>query len=226
MLRAVLFDLDGTLVDSERQNAESVARVLAARGRPLSDDEREFVIGHGWAEIYAHLSAAGGVDLDYPTLKHLAALEREKIVAEEGLDVLPGALAAVEWMSARYAATIVSGSSRAEIEIILRVLGVAERFPWFVGAEDTARGKPAPDGYLLASERLGVAPAECLVLEDSQAGIRAGIAAGMRVVAVRAGNFAGQPQNEAHRVVDTLEAVDDRLLAELFGTAYIGGESA
>ncbi|MFI5291151.1 MAG: HAD family hydrolase, partial [Polyangia bacterium] len=81
-------------------------------------------------------------------------------------------------------------------------------------------------GYLLASDRLGIAPAECLVLEDSTAGIRAGRAAGMRVVAVRAGNFAAQPQDEADRVVDTLEDVDDRLLAELFGPAYIEGESS
>ncbi|HEY7953705.1 MAG TPA: HAD family phosphatase [Polyangia bacterium] len=226
MLRAVLFDLDGTLIDSERQNAESVGRVLAARGRPLSDEEREFVIGHGWAEIYRHLHAAGGVDLSYDELKHLAAVEREKIVAKEGLDILPGAVHAVERLSARFDSTVVSGSSRAEIALILRVLGVGIHFPWFIGAEDTERGKPAPDGYLLASDRLGIAPAECLVLEDSTAGIRAGRAAGMRVVAVRAGNFAAQPQDEADRVVDTLEDVDDRLLAELFGPAYIEGESS
>jgi HAD superfamily hydrolase (TIGR01509 family) len=221
MLRAVIFDLDGTLADTERQNAESVARVLARRGRPLTAEEREFVIGHGWQEIYDHFSAHGGVDLSFPELVKLAGQEREKIVEAEGLDVLPGAVELVRRLSARMPSTIVSGSSRAEIAMCLRALGVSECFPWFIGAEDTSRGKPFPDGYLLASSKLAIAPAECLVLEDSAAGIRAARAAGMMCVAVRAGNFAGQPQDEAHLVIDTLAELDDRLLASLGDGTYI-----
>jgi HAD superfamily hydrolase (TIGR01509 family) len=218
---AVLLDLDGTLVNSEAQNAESVARVLAARGRPLSDEERIFVIGHGWSEIHHHLVSNGGVDLSLDELMHAAAHEREKIVAEEGLNVLPGAVSLVQRVTSRYATAVVSGSSRAEVEMTLRALGVLERFPWFLGAEDTARGKPFPDGYLLAARRLGVQPADCLVIEDSHAGIHAGRAAGMTVVAVRAGNFAGQPQDEAHHVIDTLEELSDSVLEKIFRGDYM-----
>ena len=217
MIKAVFFDLDGTLADTERQNAEAVARVLAAHGRPMTEEEREFVIGHGWAEIYRHLREHGGIDLSYPDLMRAAAREREKLIAEEGLDVLPGAVDAVRRMTERWRAAVVSGSSREEIDMCLRSLGVLDRFAFFVGAEDTSRGKPFPDGYLLAAERLGVRPAACLVLEDSTAGIKAARAAGMRCVAVRAGNFAGQPQEEADLIVDTLEAVDGSLVARLFG---------
>lgn len=220
MSRAVLLDLDGTLVNSERQNAESVARVLAARGRLLTDEERTFVIGHGWAEIHHHLVAHGGVDLALTELMRLAAHERERIVAEEGLEVLPGAVELAQRVTSRFRSAVVSGSSRYEVEMTLRALGVLDRFPWFLGAEDTARGKPHPDGYLLAAERLEVAPAACLVIEDSTAGIRAGLAAGMRVIAVRAGNFAAQPQDEAHVVVDTLNEVTDDLVAQIFDGAY------
>jgi HAD superfamily hydrolase (TIGR01509 family) len=216
MLRAVLFDLDGTLADTERQNAEAVARVLERAGRPLSDEEREFVIGHGWHEIYHHLVENGGVKLGYEELMHKAGQERVRLVDEEGLDVLPGAVETVRRLSARYASTVVSGSSRAEVEAVLRKLDVLDCFPWFVGAEDTARGKPFPDGYLLAATRLDVAPAECLVLEDSTACIRAARAAGCKVIGVRAGNFAGQPQDEADRVVDTLVDVTDAIMASLF----------
>jgi HAD superfamily hydrolase (TIGR01509 family) len=223
MLRAVLFDLDGTLVNSERQNAESVSRVLSKRGRPLDDEEREFVIGHGWAEIHHFLVRRGGVDLPLPELMHLSAIEREKIVEEEGLDVLPGAVELVKHVTAKWKSAVVSGSSRAEVEMTLRALGVLDRFPFFLGAEDTARGKPHPDGYNLAAERLQVAPGECVVLEDSNAGIRAGKAAGMGVIAVRAGNFAGQPQDEAHCVVDSLAVVDDALLEKIAASAYAGG---
>ena len=216
MLRAVLFDLDGTLADTERQNAEAVARVCERAGRPLTDGERAFVIGHGWHEIYHHLVLNGGVTVGYEELMHKAGEERVRIVEEEGLDVLPGAVDTVRRLAARYASVVVSGSSRAEVEAVLRGLGLHECFPWFLGAEDTARGKPFPDGYLLAATRLGMAPDACLVIEDSTAGIRAARAAGMRVVGVRAGNFARQPQDEADVVVDTLIDVDDALLASLF----------
>jgi HAD superfamily hydrolase (TIGR01509 family) len=215
-LRAVLFDLDGTLADTERQNAEAVARVLERAGRPLSDEEREFVIGHGWHEIYHHLVGNGGIKLGYEELMHKAGVERVRIVEEEGLDVLPGAIDTVRRLTSRHASAVVSGSSRAEVEAVLRALGVVDCFPWFLGAEDTARGKPFPDGYLLASTRLEITPADCLVLEDSTAGIRAARAAGMKVIGVRAGNFAKQPQEEADLVVDTLVDVTDKLLASLF----------
>ncbi len=221
VLRAVLFDLDGTLADTERQNAESVARVLARRGRPLSEDEREFVIGHGWQEIYDRLASRGGVDLPFAELVKLAGEEREFIVESEGLEVLPGAIELVRRVTARWPATVVSGSSRAEIDMCLRALGVAECFPWFIGAEDTPRGKPFPDGYLLGAKKLGVEPADCLVIEDSTAGIRAARAAGMMCVAVRAGNFAKQPQDEAHLVIDSLTELDDRLLASIGDGTYI-----
>jgi HAD superfamily hydrolase (TIGR01509 family) len=215
-LRAVFFDLDGTLADTERQNAEAVARVLTRQGRPLSADEREFVIGHGWHEIYHQLVTNGGVTLGYEELMHAAGEERVHIVETEGLDVLPGAVDTVRRLTSRYASAVVSGSSRAEVEAVLRVLDVLKCFPWFLGAEDTARGKPFPDGYLLAATRLAVPPADCLVLEDSTAGIRAARAAGMKVIGVRAGNFAKQPQDEADRVVDTLVDVTDALVASLF----------
>ncbi len=216
MLRAVLFDLDGTLADTERQNAEAVACVLERAGRPLSDEEREFVIGHGWHEIYHHLVENGGIRFGYEELMHKAGEERVRLVDEEGLDVLPGAVDTVRRLSARYASAVVSGSSRAEVEAVLRALDLLGCFPWFLGAEDTARGKPFPDGYLLAATRLEIEPRECLVLEDSTAGIRAARAAGMKVIGVRAGNFAGQPQDEADHVVDTLLDVTDALVASLF----------
>ena len=129
MLRAVLFDLDGTLADTERQNAEAVARVLERAGRPLSDEEREFVIGHGWHEIYHHLVGNGGIKLGYEELMHKAGDERVRIVDEEGLDVLPGAVDTVRRLTSRYASAVVSGSSRAEVEAVLRALGVLELLP-------------------------------------------------------------------------------------------------
>jgi len=88
-------------------------------------------------------------------------------------------------------------------------------FDVIVASEDVARSKPSPDGYLSAIQQLGVLAHECLVLEDSVAGIAAGRAAGCLVVAVRAGNFAGWDQSGAHRIIETLEELTPSLVDEL-----------
>jgi HAD superfamily hydrolase (TIGR01509 family) len=220
MLAAVFFDLDGTLADTERQNAEAVARVLERRGRPVTEQERTFMIGHGWTEIHHHLHENSSLDLSLTELISLVTFEREQLVEEEGLHVLPGAISLVREVANKVPSAVVSGSSRAEIAFCLRALGVSEAFEFFVGAEDTRRGKPYPDGYLLAARRLQVEPARCVVLEDSSAGIEAAKSAGMRCVAIRAGNFARQRQDEADLIVDTLLEVDLNRLANLVVRPY------
>jgi HAD superfamily hydrolase (TIGR01509 family) len=214
MLRAVLFDLDGTLADTEGQCAESLARALLRAGRVITAEERAFVIGHGWREIHANLLAGGPVPWGLEELVARAGEERERLTDEEGLRVLPGAVELLRAAAARMPVGVVSGSSRAEIASCLMRIGVGGLVRSYVGAEDVARGKPAPDGYLLGAERLGVLPAEVVAIEDSTAGIAAARAAGMAVVAARAGNFAGQDQSEADLLVDTLREIDvDRLSA-------------
>jgi len=92
------------------------------------------------------------------------------------------------------------------------VLQILDDFPVILASEDYRHGKPAPDGYLGAAARLGARPERCVVLEDSRAGIAAGIAAGMTVIAIRAGNFAGQDQSAAHVIVNTLDDVTEALI--------------
>jgi HAD superfamily hydrolase (TIGR01509 family) len=220
MLRAVLFDLDGTLVDSERQCAESIERALLRTGRVLTQAERDFVIGHGWREIYERLALGGALPWSLEVMVARAGEERERIVEEHGLVVLPGALELVRAAAAELRVTVVSGSSRGEIGACLRRLGVSDLIPRYVGAEDVARGKPAPDGYLLGAELLDVDPSEAIVLEDSAAGIAAARAAGMVVVGVKAGNFAGQDQSAADLVVDDLTALDMSRLSEAHAATH------
>lgn len=225
-MKAVLFDLDGTLADTERQCAESIARALAAVGRVVTDEEREFVIGRGWGDIDARLRAAGNVPLSRDELIRRAAQEREQIVAEQGLKVLPGAVELLRAAAGQLPTTVVSGSSRGEIAACLEHLGVASLIPRYVGAEDVTHGKPSPEGYLLGAKLLGVSPSQCLCIEDSHAGIAAGLAAGMVVLAVRAGNFAGQDQSAAHLVVDSLAEVDLARLTSVHSAAYLGEKRA
>ena len=225
-MKALLFDLDGTLADTERQCAESVARALAKVGRHVTDEERDFVIGRGWGDIYAKLVQAGGGSLSQTELIATAATERERIVADEGLVVLPGAIELLRAAAARLPTTVVSGSSRGEIAACLRHLGIDALIRQYVGAEDVARGKPDPEGYLLGARQLGVAPVDAVAIEDSTAGIAAAKAAGMVVVAVRAGNFAGQDQSGADLIVGTLSEVDLASLTALHAQTYAVGRHA
>lgn len=209
-VQAILFDLDGTLVDSERESAEAMARVIARDlGLTVTDAQREFVIGHSWNEIHEMLRDELGPALawDRDELIRRSAAERVHVIAEVGMTIMPGAVAAVHRLGGRWPKAIVTGSSRVETLQALHVLRLAEAFPVIVAAEDYQHGKPAPEGYLRGARLLGVEPSSCVVLEDSPAGISAGRAAGMKVIAVRAGNFAGLDQSHADVVVDTLDEV-------------------
>lgn len=213
-IRGFLFDLDGTLIDSEREVAEAMARALAQRhGIAIEQFDRDFIIGRSWVAIYESLRGR------YPQLTwsrdemiaHTTEL-REEVIAELGLTILPGAHDVLAWTAAHPRA-LVTGSSRGEAAQALRHLGI--ELAIVIAAEDVERSKPSPDGYLQAIGRLGIAPHECLVIEDSVAGIAAGRAAGCIVLAVRAGNFGGWDQSGAHHVIDSLAELTPSLVDRL-----------
>jgi len=216
VIRGFLFDLDGTLVDSERESAEALARALLRdHGIAIDQADRDYVIGRSWVAIYANLKAR------YPQLTWnrdeviaRTAMMREEVFRELGVTVLPGVRAALAWTRA-YPRGLVTGSSRVEATQVLPLIGPEAAFEVIVAAEDVGSSKPSPEGYLTAMGTLGLQPADCLVIEDSQAGIAAGRAAGCIVLAVRAGNFGGWDQSEAHHIIDTLEAFTPSLVEEL-----------
>lgn len=214
-LEAVLFDLDGTLVDSERDNVESVVRAMRLLGREVDREDRRFIVGHSWNEIHEGLCRKHGLMIAMDALIALAVDEKRKLVSEKGVYPMPGALAAVARLGRRVPLAVVSGASRVEVHDAVRSLGLMPAFQFLLGAEDYRRGKPHPEPYTMAIERLRVRAEGTLVIEDAEPGILAGRAAGARVIGVRAGNFTGYDLSAAHVVVDTLDEVSDDLCDEL-----------
>ena len=216
MIRGFLFDLDGTLVDSERETGEAMARaLLRGHGIAIEQYDRDYIIGRSWIAIYDSLKAR------YPQLTWnreetiaRTAMLREEVFAEIGVTVLPGVRETLAWTK-QHPRALVTGSSRTEALQVLPLIGPEAHFDTIVAAEDVPRSKPAPDGYEKALAAIGLAPHECLVIEDSEAGIEAGRSAGCLVIAVRAGNFGGWRQDHAHHVIDTLAELTPSLVDQL-----------
>lgn len=209
--QAFLFDLDGTLVDTERDNVEAVVRAVRKLGAELDAEQRRFVVGHSWNEIHERIAREHALTVSMDQLIAGAIEEKRSLTASGGFTALPGARAAVERFGRRAPLAVVSGSSRAEVEDAIDWLGLRASFRFLLGSEDYRRGKPDPEPYRTAMERLGVEAGRCIVLEDARPGVQAARAAGARVVGVSAGNFVGYDLSAADIVVDTLDHVTDEL---------------
>jgi len=213
--QAFLFDLDGTLVDSERENIESVALAVRRHGAQLSAEERQFIIGHSWNEIYEMIARNHALPVGMTQLIAESVEEWRALMAVTGYRALPGAVAAVRRFARTSKLAVVTGASTAEASDSIAGIGIADCIAALVAAEDYANGKPSPEPYRTAIARLGVEASRSIAVEDATPGILSARAAGARVIAVRAGNFAGYDLSPADVVVDTLDDVTDDLLARL-----------
>ena len=180
--RAYLFDCDGTIADSMPLHYNAWKAVLA--GWNCEFDEELF---YSWGgkpvrKIIADLNKIHGLEMPIEDV----AARKEGLYLEQTpqLKAIPEVLEYIEAEHGRIPFAVVSGSTRDSVVGSLSALGLLDKFDTIVSAEDYKRGKPAPDGYLLAAERLGVAPADCLVFEDTEMGIEAATAAGMASVKV------------------------------------------
>jgi HAD superfamily hydrolase (TIGR01509 family) len=180
---AVIFDLDGVLVDSEqRWNGAKEALVLETGGR-WRDEAPRRMMGMSAPEWAVYLRDELAVPLDADAI-NVEVVRRMEDGYRESLPLLSGAEQAVRSLAARWPLGLASSANREIIDLVLELAGFGDAFRVTVSSEEVERGKPAPDVYLEAASRLEVTPTDCVAIEDSSSGLRAADAAGMAVIAV------------------------------------------
>lgn len=181
---AIVFDMDGLLFDTESLYREAIVAAAAAGGHELSPALYLGTIGLTGASTKEYLAGHFGPDFDFDVI-WADASRRFHALADARLSLKAGVLEILEVLDqADMPRAIATSSRRASVDHHLALHRLAHRFPVIVAQGDYARGKPAPDPYLKAAERLGVDPGLCLALEDSYNGVRAAAAAGMMTVMV------------------------------------------
>jgi beta-phosphoglucomutase family hydrolase len=180
--RAYLFDCDGTIADSMPLHYKAWTKALAEYGATYEEDLFYSSGGKPVRKIIADLNEMQGLSMPVDTL----AARKESFYHAQlhELQGIPDVIEHIEAQHGRIPFAVVSGSRRASVVGSLTVLGLLEKFDVLICAEDYKNGKPAPDGFLLAASKLGVAPEHCLVFEDTELGIQAATAAGMQSVLV------------------------------------------
>jgi len=183
VIEAVVFDLDGVIVDSEHVWDEVRQRLAEDRGGRWHDRASRDMMGMSSLEWSRYMHDVIGL-AEPPEQINAEVVRRLVAVYLEELPLLPGAVEAVEAVAARWPLALASSSNRELIDLVLSISGLERLFAATVSSEEVARGKPAPDVYLEAARRLDVPAERCAAVEDSENGILSAKAAGMRVIAI------------------------------------------
>jgi HAD superfamily hydrolase (TIGR01509 family) len=207
VIEAVVFDLDGVLVDSEHVWDEVREELTRERGGRWHERAQADMMGMSSPEWSRYMHEMLGLPQSAAEINE-EVVRRMEARYRGHLPLVDGAVEAVRRLAARFRLGLASSSNLPLIDVVLSTSGLSEEFEVAVSSEEVARGKPAPDVFLEAARRLGVESSRCAAIEDSGNGIRAARAAGMRVIAIP--NRRYPPPDDALALADVvLDSVDD-----------------
>lgn len=225
MIEAVIFDLDGVLVDSEPVWEQVRRRYVAEHGGTWQPDTQSRLMGMSTGEWARYLSEELGVDRSAETVADEVVAEMVRRY-DADLPLMPGAVDAVRRMAARWRLGLASSSPSRLIDRVLEDARLTKVFEVTLSTEDVARGKPDPDVYLNVAQRLRLAPQVCAAVEDSSNGLRSAAAAGMAVIAVPHPVYPPRPEALAlaRLTIDDLAGLTVARVAALAPSAPDGGQ--
>ncbi len=222
----VVFDLDGVLIDSHDQHERSWFQLADEIGKPLTKEQFKESFGMRNVMCIPHVFSWTSPE-DHEQIRLLGDRKEElyrELLRADGIEPLPGVVALLQTLSdAGVLFSLGSSTSRKNIEVCFAATGL-ERFfgPFYTGAEDVTRGKPFPDVFLEAAAKIDRSPAHCLVIEDAHVGVEAGIAAGMKVLAVTTTHArASFTESGVARIVDSLTEIDAAAVLALISATEI-----
>lgn len=215
-IAAVVFDLDGVLVDSEAVWDEVRRRFTEENGGRWHEGAQREMMGMSSVEWSRYVRDRLGVDMD-PERISIEVADRVADLYRERLPLLPGAVESVRLLAKEWPLAVASSSNRHVIDLVVELAGLKEEFRATVSSEEVGSGKPAPDVYLEAARRLEVDPGDCAAIEDSTNGIRSARAAGMTVIAVPNRDYPpeAETRGQADRILDSLVDLTPDLVRSL-----------
>jgi HAD superfamily hydrolase (TIGR01509 family) len=213
---AVIFDLDGLLVDSESVWDEVRKEFTEENGGRWHEGAQRDMMGMSSVEWSRYVHDRLGVEME-PEEISTAVADRVADTYRKRLPLLPGAVESVRALASEWPLGLASSSNRHVIELVLDLAGIADCFEATVSSEEVGAGKPAPDVYLEAAAKLGVEHADCAAIEDSTNGLRSAHAAGMAVIAVPNQDFPPEADalSLADVVLDSLEQLTPERVRDL-----------
>jgi len=216
MIEAVIFDMDGLLVDSEPVWDRARKGMADEAGKDWNKDDHKAVMGVSTEEWANYMITRLALTLT-PAEVQDRIIARMVEMYQAGIPYFPGAIKAVNLAAAHYPTALASGSHPTLIDTVTADAALRGKFRVIVSADEVGPGKPSPDVYLATAARLGVKPENCVCMEDSGNGILAGVRAGMKVIAVPDARFppAAAKLNQAHLVLTTLSDFSLELLDQL-----------
>ncbi len=205
MIKAIIFDMDGVLVDSEPFHTEIEKRQFRLNGIKISDEEHRNYMGVASDVMWRQISERQPLELSVEKLIEQNRIESIRYFSElTEIPVMPGLIELLESLQQKnYPMAVASSSFPEIIELILQKTGLKKYFQVVVSSQEAEKSKPEPDVFLLAARRLNISPENCLVIEDSANGIRAAHLAGMSCIAYQGPEANPQNQEEADAVIQS-----------------------